>query len=342
MTAEPDSRTGVDDAVSAEPAATAAPSPAPDTAVRWPAVIAFVLLACGLAWAVALPLWLGEGLRSPFAGLVLPAMMLTPAAAALVVVFAFRVPARGRARFLGLWPLRPAGRFVLFLALALVVPVLVVVATALLAGALGLVRLDLVGFSGYAAQLAASVPAGSALPPVALLVALQFVALPMGAVVNSVLALGEELGWRGWLQTALLPLGTWPALLLTGVVWGLWHAPVILLGYNFARPDVVGVLLMVGGCVAWGVLFGWLRLRSASLWPAVLAHGSLNAVGGIVFVLVAAGTTPDLGLVGPLGVASWAVLAVVVGVIVLIRQFRPGALAAPRTPAVTPTEGEPR
>ncbi|MBW9093484.1 CPBP family intramembrane metalloprotease [Microbacterium jejuense] len=315
--------------------------------VPWGAVAAYAALACGLAWGVAAPLWLGEGLASPLAGLLLPLMMLTPAIATVVVVFAFRVPRGGRARFLGLWPLRPAGRLVLFLALALVLPVVVVVATALVAGALGLVRLDLVGFSAFAAQVSANAPAGTPLPPVAVLVALQFAALPFGALVNSLLAFGEELGWRGWLQTALLPLGTWPALLITGAVWGLWHAPVILRGYNFARPDIAGVLLMVGGCVAWGVLFGWLRLRSASLWPAVLAHGSLNALAGIVLVLAAAGETPDLGLVGPLGVVSWGVLAVVIGVIVLLRQFRPGTLAAPRAtlapePAATIAEGETR
>ena len=327
---------------------TTAPERSTDRPVRvaWPAVVAFVALACGLAWLVALPLWLGDGLASPLTALLLPLMMLTPAIAAIVVVFAFRVPRGGRSRFLGLWPLRPVGRFVVFLALGLVLPIAIVVVTTLVAGALGLVRLDLVGFSGFAEQIASTAPAGTPLPPIAALVALQLVAIPVGAVLNSVLAFGEELGWRGWLQTALLPLGTWPALLITGAVWGLWHAPIILLGYNFARPDLGGVLLMVGGCIAWGVLLGWLRLRSASLWPAVLAHGSLNAVGAFVVIVVAAGETPDLALAGPLGVVAWAVLAVAVGVIVLVRQFRPGALAAPRTAtpapvAVTP-EGDPR
>ena len=163
--------------------------------------------------------------------------------------------------------------------------------------------------------------------------------IPVGAVVNSFLAFGEELGWRGWLQTALLPLGTWPALVITGVVWGLWHAPIILLGYNFARADVVGVLFMVGGCVAWGVLLGWLRLRSASLWPAVLAHGSLNAVAGLLLVLTAAGVVPDMAIVGPLGIVAWAVIAVVVLVIVLMRQFRAGTVVAASVPAVAPTTG---
>lgn len=301
--------------------------------VAWSAVAAFVVLACGLAWLVALPLWLGDGLASPLAGVLLPLMMFTPAVATLIVMFAFRAPGRDRARFLGLWPLRPAGRFVLFLALGLVLPIAIVVVTTLVAGALGLVRLDLVGFSGFAAQIAAAAPAGATLPPITLLVVLQLAAIPVGALVNSVLAFGEELGWRGWLQTALLPLGTWPALLITGAVWGLWHAPIILLGYNFARPDLTGLLFMVGGCVAWGVLLGWLRLRSASVWPAVLAHGSLNAVGGLVLLLADSGAFPDLAVVGPLGLVAWVLLAVVVVAIVLMRQFRPGTPAAASTPA---------
>lgn len=305
--------------------------------VPWAAVIAFVVLACALAWLVALPLWLGAGLASPWAPFALPAMMFTPAIAAVVVMLVFRVPATARLRALGMWPLRPAGRLVLFLALGLLLPIVIVVVTTLLAGTLGWVELDLAGFSGYAAQLAQVVPAGTALPPIGVLVAVQLVSLPLGALANSLLAFGEELGWRGWLQPVLAPLGAWPAVLLTGVVWGLWHAPVILLGYNFARPDVTGLLFMVGGCVAWGLILGWLRLRSASLWPAVLAHGSLNAAGGLVLMLAAAGATADLAIVGGLGVVAWGVIAAVVAGIALLRQFRAGEPAAAHV--TTPAPG---
>lgn len=291
--------------------------------VRWGAVAVFTVLAFTLAWLVALPLWIsGEGLAHPFAGLLLIAMMTTPALAMLVVVFLLRAPATGRVAFLGLWPLRPARRWVPLMLAAWFGPIVVVLATVLAAAALGLVELDLVGFSGFAAQLEAATPAGVPLPPIGVLVAVQLALIPVGGLVNSVVAAGEELGWRGWLLPALQPLGVWPALLVSGVVWGLWHAPIILLGYNFARPDVTGVLLMVGGCVAWGVLLGWLRLRSASVWPAVLAHGSLNAVGGIVLLLAAAGETPDLAVVGPLGGVAWLVIAVVSGVIALAGGFR--------------------
>lgn len=288
--------------------------------VPWTAVILFAVLACGLAWLVSLPLWLGDGLAEPMIGVILPIMMFTPAVATLVVMVVLRIPARGeRARFLGLWPLRPAKRVVWLMVAAWLVPPVLVALGILLSVALGFVQLDLT-FAAFAAQLEALLPAGTALPPVELIVLAQIAMIPVGALINAIPAFGEELGWRGWLVPALRPLGTWPTLLISGAIWGFWHSPVILLGYNFGRTDITGVLLMIGGCVAWGILFGWLRLRSASLWPAVIAHGSLNAAAGLIVIVAA--TQPDLALAGPLGVASWIVLAVVVLVLALTGQFR--------------------
>lgn len=312
--------------------------------VPWTAVLAFTVLACGLAWLVCLPLWLGRGLAEPAATALLPLMMLTPALAAVIVVFGMRSPRFDRARFLGLWPLRPARRVVWLLIAAWLVPPLLVGASVLVAAALGWVQLD-PSFSAFAGQLERTLPPGTPLPPIGLVVFSQLAAIPLGALLNSVLAFGEELGWRGWLLPALRPLGTWPALLLSGVIWGLWHSPVILLGYNFGRTDLTGVLFMIGGCVAWGVLFGWLRLRSGSVWPAVVAHGALNAAGGTVVLFAA--TVPDLALAGPLGAAGWIVAAAVALVLLLTGQFRvqpplagprpqgpPRTLDAPPTPAV--------
>jgi len=307
--------------------------------VRWAPVLAFVLLACGLAWLVALPLWLGDGLAEPLAPALLVVMMLTPAVAALIVTLALGAPARGtRLRFLGFWPLRPARRVVWLLLIGWLGPPVVVALGILIAVALGIVQLDFT-FAGLAAQIEQALPAGAPMPPVGLVVISQLAIIPVAALVNSVPALGEELGWRGWLLPALRPLGTGPALLVSGVIWGLWHSPVILLGYNFGRTDVSGVLFMTVGCVAWGVLLGWLRLRSASIWPAVVAHGSLNASAGLILI-VAAGQ-PDLALAGPLGVAGWVAAAVVVAVLLVTGQFRrqPELGAAPvRTTRVGETD----
>lgn len=294
------------------------------TRIRPAATVLFVLLACGLAWLVVLPLWLDGGLSNPLSVVLLPVMMYTPAIAVLIVVLVARpVPKGERLRALGLWPLRPLKRTIALSLIGLFGPILVVVLSVAIAAFFGWVTLDLEEFSGFAALLAQSVPAGVDLPPTGILLLAQVVSMPIAAAtVNALFAFGEELGWRGFLIPALRPLGTWPTLLLSGVIWGLWHAPVILLGYNFGRTDVSGVLFMVGGCVAWGVLLGWLRLRSASVWPAVFAHGALNASAGLIGVLFAAGTTYDMAFAGPLGVAGWIACAIVIVVLLLAGQFR--------------------
>lgn len=301
----------------------------------WLAIGVFAVISVALSWLVALPLWLrGQGLTDPFLGLVAAAMMFTPS---LGVVAALLVQRRTRGRRgaravlreLGMWPLRPAARTVwTCVAVIIAAPLLVAIGLAIV-GALGLATFDLVGFSGFQRTLEETVPAGTPLPPVGLLVAVQLATIPIGAVINAPFAFGEELGWRGFLLPALRPLGVWPALVVSGAFWGFWHAPLILLGYNFLEPNVFGVLLMIVGCVLFGILIGWTRLRTASVWPAVFAHGAFNASAGLGALVVAADSaTPSPVVAGPLGVVMWGVFAVVIAVLVLSGQFRADRLDA--------------
>lgn len=295
----------------------------------------FLLLAFGLSWLIALPLWFGDGLASPFMSVVAIAMMATPAIAALIVVFFVDRPVN-KARALGIVPLRPAGRLIKYLVLALVVPVALILVALPIGAALGVYPADFVNFSAYRelldAQLAATGVAVE-LPPIGILVALQLVNVLIGAFINLIPALGEELGWRGWLLPKLMPLGAVPAILVSGVIWGLWHAPLVLLGYNYPTvPGVVGVLMMIGMCILVGAIFGWLRLRSQSVWPAALAHGAFNAAAGFSFILSQAGSMIDTSQATILGWSGWIVPLVVVIVLVATGQFRPPApkYAAPR------------
>ena len=321
--------------------------------VPWLAVGVFIAVSFVLAWVIALPAWFTEqdrpGYQALFTALA-SAMMFTPAIATLIVVLLCKVPLRGsRARFLGVWPLRPAKRVVWFVVAAIFAPLLLTLVCLGVASAFGWITLDLVHFSGFQqmldAQFATLDPATAqlakaSLPPLGLLIGLQMLAIPFGALINSIFAFGEEVGWRGWLLPALRPLGVWPALLLSGAIWGLWHSPLILLGYNFNRTDWTGVALMVGGCVAWGVLLGWARLRSGSVWPAVVGHGALNASAGLFLIVGAAGAPLDPALVSPLGVAGWIVLAVVALILALTGQFkREPQLAAPVVPHLSPSSG---
>ncbi len=306
---------------------------AADRSIGLGAIVAYVVLACGLAWLVALPLWLGDGLREPYALPLMTVMMYMPAVAVVLVLLVLRpIPKGQRLRFLGLWPLRPVKRVLWLIVIGLLVPPLLVLASTAVAALCGWLTVDLARFSGFTELIAAKVPAGTPLPPTGVLIAAQAASIPVAAAtVNAIAAFGEELGWRGFLVPALRRYGAWASLLISGVIWGLWHAPIILLGYNFGRTDVTGVLLMTGGCVVWGVLLGWLRLRSGSMWPAVFAHGALNASAGMYVWFFAAGTRADPALILPLGVAGWIVGAVLILVLIVTGQFRrQPALAADR------------
>ncbi len=288
----------------------------------------FLALAFGLSWLVALPLWLGDGLANPWFPVISIAMMLTPAIAALVTVFAIERPARPW-RALGLVPLKPAGRLIAYLALAVVVPVALIFAALPIGALFGVYSMDLVNFSGFQAmldeQLAAEGVGNLELPlPVVVLVLLQLVSIPVGAFLNLIPALGEELGWRGWLLPKLLRLGTVPALLISGVIWGLWHAPLILLGYNYVdAPGWLGLTMMTGMCILVGAVFAWLRIRSESVWPAALAHGAFNAAAGSYLLFAAAGERVDTTQATILGWTGWIVPLIFVAVLLATKRFAP-------------------
>lgn len=289
-------------------------------------ILIFFAIAFGLSWLIALPLWFGDGLDSPLFGLVALAMMATPAIAALTVVFLVDKPAR-KAAALGLWPIGRPGRFIGYLALALAVPVVLILAALPIGALFGVYPADFVNFSGFQeitdAQLAAT--GAPALPiPIGVLVALQFVNVLIGAFINLIPALGEELGWRGWLLPKLLPLGVAPAILLSGLIWGLWHAPLVLLGYNYpTAPGWLGLVMMCGMCVVVGAVFSWLRIRSGSVWAPALAHGAFNAAAGFSIVFVAAGSVIDTTQATILGWSGWLVPIVLVTVLAATGQFRP-------------------
>ncbi|MGO1746866.1 MAG: CPBP family intramembrane glutamic endopeptidase, partial [Microbacterium gubbeenense] len=108
---------------------------------------------------------------------------------------------------------------------------------------------------------------------------------------------------------------------IIGVVWGLWHAPIILLGYNFNRTDLLGVVYMVVFCLVVGVLLQWSRYFTRSVWPAAVGHGALNAT----FTYPLFWATPDFdALTGSaLGAPGWILMGAVIVILIACRAFRP-------------------
>lgn len=142
-------------------------------------------------------------------------------------------------------------------------------------------------------------------PPLLFLIQLAQ-ALVAGLTINALFAMGEEAGWRGYLLRCWASLGFSRAAVAIGLVWGLWHAPLVLLGHNYPVHRRLGVLLFTLICVELSILFLYVRIRARSTLAAAVMHGSLNACAGFAHAYVRGGD--DL-LVGVPGLAGLIALA---------------------------------
>ena len=99
-----------------------------------------------------------------------------------------------------------------------------------------------------------------------------------GLVQNLALALGEEVGWRGFLVPELAKQMCFTKVaLLSGIVWAAWHSPLLLFAdYNTGTNRWYALLCSSVTCISVSFILAWLRLKSDSLWPAALLHASHN------------------------------------------------------------------
>jgi len=195
-------------------------------------------------------------------------------------------------------------------------PIVLTIIAGVLTWLLGVGRLDL-EFSQIGAAMA---QAGGSQLPAWVAVAIQIAsALTIGPLFNTLFAMGEELGWRGYLLPGLLPHGQMRAILLSGLIWGFWHAPVILQGHNYPSQPALGVFMMIVFCVLFGAILSWIYLRTHSPWAPALGHGSLNAIAG-VSILFMPGT--DLVIGGPpSSLIGWIPLIAFVGWLVWSKRL---------------------
>jgi membrane protease YdiL (CAAX protease family) len=145
------------------------------------------------------------------------------------------------------------------------------------------------------------------------------------------LSFGEEFGWRAYLLPKLLPLGSRKAILLVSAIWGAWHWPAILTGFNYGTgywgAPVVGPLLFVWVLIFPSAFYAWVTLRSGSVWPAAITHSVNNAASMLMVFFISGDPSPlvgpgDQGIIGSLG---FALLALPIFII-------PGALAPVNKP----------
>ena len=134
--------------------------------------------------------------------------------------------------------------------------------------------------------------------------------LTMGVTVNAIAAFGEEYGWRNYLVHALREKKFWPAALFIGVVWGIWHFPLILMGHNYPNEPQWGVLMMVVFCVLAGALELYFVLKTKSMIVAAIMHGTINAVSGMTIYFTLGGNDFLNGMTGLAGFLTMGVTIV--------------------------------
>ena len=140
-----------------------------------------------------------------------------------------------------------------------------------------------------------------------LLPAIFFASLVTAPFINGLFAFGEEFGWRGYLLPKLMPLGKWKAYLLVGIIWGLWHAPLIIAGYNYPGFPALGVLAMIGMTTAFGIYINEMTLRSRSSILAAWIHGAFNSqFYGVWRILFPTAHPLWGGVTGVVGILVWA------------------------------------
>lgn len=145
----------------------------------------------------------------------------------------------------------------------------------------------------------------------------------LGTLFNIAFAAGEEIGWRGFLVPHLYKLtGSFTKTsLITGIIWSVWHFPLIISGVYLAKmPMDFQLLFLVITVTAMTFPISWLRLKSGSVWPAVLLHASHNLYIQRVFdPLTIENSSLSKYMIGESGVVMMVIL---IGTAVIFWQLR--------------------
>jgi len=276
----------------------------------------YLLIAFGFTWTLDLIVFFNGGLAdspqlAPGVTLFLVLVAISMFGPAIAHVFTRLLTREG---WQGMWlrpHLRAGGGY---WALMWVLPMIFILAGSALYFLLFPAHFDLT-MTLYREQVQALTGQALPAPGPALMTGQLAQALLLAPLLNAPVIFGEEFGWRAYLQPKLLPLGEHTMYAAMGVIWGVWHWPVILMGYNygFDYPGAPwsGLLAMVWFTFVVGTVLGWATLRGGSVWPAVIGHGALNGAAGIGVLFLAGQTNPLLGPapVGLIASLPWALMA---------------------------------
>jgi membrane protease YdiL (CAAX protease family) len=143
----------------------------------------------------------------------------------------------------------------------------------------------------------------------------------LGLVGKTSRALGEEIGWRGFLVPELSKVVGFTGVgLISGLMWATYHFPVLLFGnYNKGAPAWYSLICFTLMVVADSFIMAWLTLRSKSLWPAAIFHGSHNLFIQSIFTPLTRDTGPTKYIIDEFGIGL--VITIGIGAVIAWRAF---------------------
>lgn len=130
------------------------------------------------------------------------------------------------------------------------------------------------------------------------LILLTLQVIIVGSTINALVALGEEVGWRGYLVNNLIHKGFFKSSLIIGFIWGIWHMPLVLMGLNYPESKSIGIFMMVIFTILLSPIMIYITLKSKSIINASIFHGILNSIGGLHLILLKGGTDLTKGITG--------------------------------------------
>jgi len=263
-------------------------------------ITTFLLLAFVPAWLLwEVPLLLGLSQQAKSFQLLVIIGAFAPAAAAIIVrkwVTQEGFRDAGLELHLDRWPYYLA---------ALVIPIAVVGFDAVAAPALGIARPTISSSQGAPLSLMAA----------------QLVLVSLFA---SPILWGEEFGWRSYLQLHLFPSRPLLAAISTGMIWGIWHFPLLLSVPELPLHPYLTLVLFPIGTILYSIVLGSLRVQSGSIWTSSLAHSALNNFRSPMVALLFSSQADMLG-VALLGLVPLAMIAAAIVALGGLRRRAPHA-----------------
>lgn len=148
------------------------------------------------------------------------------------------------------------------------------------------------------------------IPPLLGFLAMLGQAIIGGSTISLPFMFGEELGWRGLMLKETMSLGFLKANGFIGLVWGIWHFPIILMGHNYPHHPYLGIFMMILFTISISPLFAYARLKTKSILGACMMHGMLNASGVLYALYIANGNELYSFIAGWAGIIAGIVLTI--------------------------------